>query len=132
VRDNTPAIWHVTYIHFVQGDIQRLGKTFLGAGIGFRLFIVMRLEDIMLLLGKPGFYVASDLVLCGSGNVGIPRLVGHVFVVLLVVLLLLLLDVLGRGVAEVGRIHGRWMRRGISGTVIHHDCVLCKAMSGPW
>lgn len=86
----------------------------------------------MLLLGKPGFYVASDLVLCGSGDIGIPRLVGHVLVVLLVVLLLLLLDALGRGVAEVGRIHGRWMRRGIGGAVVHHGRVVSGVMPNPW
>jgi len=90
----------------------------------------------MLLLGKPGFYVASDLMLCSGGGieVGIPRLVGHVLVVLLVVLLLLLLmlllDVFGRGVAEVGRIHGRWVRR-VRCAVIHHGCVLSSAIPGP-
>jgi len=92
----------------------------------------MRLQDVMLLLCKPGFYVASDLMLCGGGDIGIPRLVGNVLVMLLVVLLLLLLvEVLGRDVAEVGRIHGRWMRRGIGGAVVHRDCVLRIAVSGP-
>lgn len=79
----------------------------------------------MLLLGEPGFYVASDLMLCSGGGikVRIPRLVRHVLVVLLVVLLLLLLDLFGRGVAEVGRIHGWWVRR-VRGAVVHHGCVL--------
>jgi hypothetical protein len=51
--------------------------------------------------------------------------------VLLVVLLLLLVDVLGRGVAEVGRIHGRWMRRGIGGAVVHHGggVVIARVMA---
>lgn len=75
----------------------------------------------MLLLGEPGFDVASDLMLCCGGDIGISRLFGHVLVVLLVVLmLLLLLEVLGGGVAEVGRIHGRRVSRGIGGAVVHH------------
>ena len=82
----------------------------------------------MLLLCKPGFYVAGNLVLCSGGDIGIPRLVGHVLVMLLVVLLLLLLlvKVLGGDVAEVGRIHGRRMRRGIGGAVVHGDCMLWR------
>lgn len=75
----------------------------------------------MLLLGEPRFDVASDLMLCCGGDIGISRLFGHVLVVLLVVLmLLLLLEVLGGGVAEVGRIHGRRVSRGIGGAVVHH------------
>lgn len=79
----------------------------------------------MLLLCKPGFYVASNLVLGSGGDIGIPGLVGHVLVMLLVVLLLLLLlvEVFGGDIAEVGRIHGRRMRRGI-GAVVHGDCML--------
>lgn len=79
--------------------MQRFGKVLLRACIGLLLFLVVRLEDVVLLLGEPRFYIAGYSI-CQGGRVEAGHRRVHsrriVLVLMLILCMLYMLRVLGR------------------------------------
>lgn len=59
----------ITYIDLIQGNIERLGEALLGVGVGLVLLLVVRFEDVVLLLGQARLDVTRHLL--GQAGIGV-------------------------------------------------------------